>query len=354
MAGEDSAEVKNADAQELKKAGNDAFARGNWKMAVEHFSSAIKLDPTDQVFYSNRSGAYANLARYEEALRDALKCVELKPDWWKGWSRKGYAEYHLNEFGASEQSYERGMKLSPHEKSLVEGRDKARAAQQGTPMGDMQKLSTAEIQERLRSGLQRLSPEELQAELAKAGIDSNGKTREEMTELLVKAPQAAAAPKKQKKPCLSKCTERCLPEKKYLTPGEAYLERRRKLLAKWKDWDEARLKKRLQKLGEEPPKTDNRDELVDLLLQAEMKLLQEKADPQRLHKCGVICAVAVMILTFGAIVLFFVFGSESGDKEGLGSARRLHRISDLARPVAAELGVIRPGRGWDVRPSMRR
>jgi stress-induced-phosphoprotein 1 len=43
------------------------------------------------VFYSNRSGAYASLEKYQEALEDATKCVELKSDWAKGYVRKGLA-----------------------------------------------------------------------------------------------------------------------------------------------------------------------------------------------------------------------------------------------------------------------
>lgn len=323
---EGSAEAKRMEAQELKKAGNDAFARGDWKTAVDHFTGAIRLDPADQVFYSNRSGAYANLARYQEALQDAKKCVELKPDWWKAWSRKGHAEYHLNDFGASEQSYEEGIRLNPQEKSLTEGRDKARAAQRGTSLGDMQKLSTAEIAQRLRQGLEKLSVEDLRAEMAKANLKSAGKSREEMIELLVKteAPRATTASSGKSGSCLA----RCFPEKKYLTPGEKNLERRRKLLAKWKDWDEAKLRKRLKSLGEDAEvRCDDRDELVDVLLQAEMKHLEAKGDPQRMHKYGVYVAVAVMLVTFLGLAAFFVLSSgESSSKSETSGVSRRRRL----------------------------
>ena len=35
------------------------------------------------MFYSNRSAAYAKDSKYEQALVDARKCIELKPDWGK-------------------------------------------------------------------------------------------------------------------------------------------------------------------------------------------------------------------------------------------------------------------------------
>ena len=57
----------------------------------EKFSQAIELDSTNHVLYSNRSGAYASKKDFGHALEDANKVVEIKPDWAKGWGRKGAA-----------------------------------------------------------------------------------------------------------------------------------------------------------------------------------------------------------------------------------------------------------------------
>jgi stress-induced-phosphoprotein 1 len=40
-------------------------------IAVDAFTKAIELNPSDHVFYSNRSGAYASLQDYDSALEDA-------------------------------------------------------------------------------------------------------------------------------------------------------------------------------------------------------------------------------------------------------------------------------------------
>ena len=55
------------------------------------FSEAINIEPSNHVLYSNRSGAYASLKDFSKALEDANKVTELKPDWAKGWNRKGAA-----------------------------------------------------------------------------------------------------------------------------------------------------------------------------------------------------------------------------------------------------------------------
>ncbi len=78
-------------ALEFKKQGNGAFKSKNFEQAIELYTQAIELDPTDHVFYSNRSGCYTSLKKYEEAIQDGNKCIELKADWFKGYNRKAQA-----------------------------------------------------------------------------------------------------------------------------------------------------------------------------------------------------------------------------------------------------------------------
>lgn len=42
------------------------------------------MAPTDHILYSNRSGSYASLAKYDEALADAEKCISLNAGFAKG------------------------------------------------------------------------------------------------------------------------------------------------------------------------------------------------------------------------------------------------------------------------------
>jgi Flp pilus assembly protein TadD len=66
---------------ELKNKGNAAFSAGNFAEAIDLFTQAIAIDPTNHILYSNRSGAYASLGDFEKALEDGRKTVELKPEW---------------------------------------------------------------------------------------------------------------------------------------------------------------------------------------------------------------------------------------------------------------------------------
>jgi len=69
----------------------------------DKFSQAIELEPTNHVLYSNRSGAYASQKNFDKALEDATKTTELKPDWAKGWGRKGAALHGTGDLGKSRQ-----------------------------------------------------------------------------------------------------------------------------------------------------------------------------------------------------------------------------------------------------------
>jgi len=95
---------------------------------VGHFTDAIAADPTDHVFYSNRSASLASLRRYEEALADGRKCVELKPEWAKGYSRMGAAAVGLRDFAAAEAAYKEGLEKDPGSDLLKSGLAEAEAA----------------------------------------------------------------------------------------------------------------------------------------------------------------------------------------------------------------------------------
>ena len=55
----------------LKDAGNKAFAAKDYDKAIQLFTQAIEIDPSNHVLYSNRSAAYAGKHQYTEALQDA-------------------------------------------------------------------------------------------------------------------------------------------------------------------------------------------------------------------------------------------------------------------------------------------
>lgn len=120
-------------AQAAKAEGNKEFSAKNYKEAIKHFTEAISHDPTDHVFFSNRSACYASLEQYDKALEDGSECVKLKPDWAKGYTRKAHAEFFLKKFDDAAETYKAGLKLAPEDAALKEGLQKCMDAKYDLP-----------------------------------------------------------------------------------------------------------------------------------------------------------------------------------------------------------------------------
>lgn len=94
----------------------------------EKFGEAINADSSNHVLYSNRSGAYASLKQWEKALEDANKTTEIKPDWSKGWGRKGAALHGTGDLMGSVQAFDEALKLDPNNAQAKSGRDAVQRA----------------------------------------------------------------------------------------------------------------------------------------------------------------------------------------------------------------------------------
>ncbi|KAK7756879.1 Hsp90 cochaperone [Diatrype stigma] len=108
-------------ADELKALGNKAIAEKKFDEAIDAFTKAIEIEPSNHVFYSNRSAAYASKKDWTNALKDAEKTTEVKPDWPRGWGRKGAALHGAGDLLGASEAYEEGLKQDPNNAGLKSG-----------------------------------------------------------------------------------------------------------------------------------------------------------------------------------------------------------------------------------------
>jgi len=120
-------------ADAAKNQGNEFFKVKNYDEAIKHYSEGIGIDAKHHVCYSNRSACYAATGKWSEALQDAEKCIESKPDFAKGYSRKGAALYGAKKLEEAAAAYQEGIDKFPDDASLKQGLDSVRQAgsQQG-------------------------------------------------------------------------------------------------------------------------------------------------------------------------------------------------------------------------------
>ena len=95
--------------QELHRLGNEQYRRAEFHSALKSYSKALQHEPKNEKLYSNRSAAYFALQKYSKALKDAKRCVSLKPNWSRGYLRKGNALAGMGKLQQAESAYEEAL-----------------------------------------------------------------------------------------------------------------------------------------------------------------------------------------------------------------------------------------------------
>ncbi|RPD77241.1 protein prenylyltransferase [Lentinus tigrinus ALCF2SS1-7] len=74
------AEEAEPDADQIKEQGNAAFKAGRYQDAIDHYSRAIDLRPSEPTFWTNRAAAYMAQKRFKPALADCQQAAALQSD----------------------------------------------------------------------------------------------------------------------------------------------------------------------------------------------------------------------------------------------------------------------------------
>uniref|UniRef100_A0A023F8N7 Putative molecular co-chaperone sti1 n=1 Tax=Triatoma infestans TaxID=30076 RepID=A0A023F8N7_TRIIF len=110
----------NEEAIEYKEKGNSCVREEKYEEAILHYTHAIKLDPKNHSLYSNRSLAFLKISQYYHAHEDALEAIRLKPDWAKGYFRKGEVEAATFHFSDALLSYRCALELLPDDPTVTD------------------------------------------------------------------------------------------------------------------------------------------------------------------------------------------------------------------------------------------
>lgn len=111
----------------MKDQGNNALKEGKIEDAISLYTKAIELDPENHVLYSNRSAAYCKSSDYNKAVDDGDKVIKLKPDWPKGYSRKGAALSYQNKHEDAMMVYLEGLDKCPDNQQLKDAMKEAKS-----------------------------------------------------------------------------------------------------------------------------------------------------------------------------------------------------------------------------------
>ncbi|BFZ12299.1 hypothetical protein BsWGS_15338 [Bradybaena similaris] len=131
-----------------KEKGNTAFKEGNYPLAVQFYTEAIKRNPDDAKIYSNRAACYTKLMEFAMALKDSEDCIKLDPTFVKGYLRKGAILLAMKEPTKATLAYQKALELDPNNSEALEGYRKALMLENEDPEAVKQKaMSNPEVQQ---------------------------------------------------------------------------------------------------------------------------------------------------------------------------------------------------------------
>lgn len=109
--------------EEFKVKGNDAFKAKRYQEAIDWYTKAIAVDPNCEAagaLYSNRAASWQGLNKFEKAAEDADLCIKVRPDWLKGYFRKGVAMQSLGRFDDAQKAFQLALKVEPKNEEVME------------------------------------------------------------------------------------------------------------------------------------------------------------------------------------------------------------------------------------------
>ncbi|KAJ8452760.1 hypothetical protein Cgig2_005096 [Carnegiea gigantea] len=102
-------------ATDLEKKAKEAFIDDHFELAIELYSQAIDLNPSNAELYADRAQANIKLSNFTEAVADANRAIELDPSMAKAYLRKGTACMKLEEYQTAKTAFQAGALLAPED-----------------------------------------------------------------------------------------------------------------------------------------------------------------------------------------------------------------------------------------------
>ena len=88
-----------------------AFDKKDWDQVISLTSTAISMEPTNEVAYTNRAGAYTYKGLYDAAIKDCDKAIQINPYFGLAYNNRGFAFENTGQLEQSLSEYEMSCRL---------------------------------------------------------------------------------------------------------------------------------------------------------------------------------------------------------------------------------------------------
>ncbi|XP_041813827.1 outer dynein arm-docking complex subunit 4 [Chelmon rostratus] len=112
----------------LTAKGDWLYLKGEYKKAIESYTTALTLRRDDKTCFVGRSKCYLKMGQCEKALKDAESSLKEDRTFFEGLYQKAEALYYMGEFEFALVFYHRGQKLRPQIQEFRLGIQKAQEA----------------------------------------------------------------------------------------------------------------------------------------------------------------------------------------------------------------------------------
>lgn len=108
---------------QLKEAGNQAFAEGDWDKALSFYTQALNLieldTPEKAILYKNKAAVYLKVSDYEAAIKDCTTSLEICPNDPKALFRRCQAYEALEKFEEAYKDARQVHNLDKNNKAIA-------------------------------------------------------------------------------------------------------------------------------------------------------------------------------------------------------------------------------------------
>jgi len=106
-------QLKSSDAAGHNNRGFDYYQIGRYDQAISEFSKAIEINPRLAIPYNNRGAAYLSKGEYEQAILDLSKAIEIRPRLALAYSNRGWAYIKEWQYDQAISDFNKTIEIDP-------------------------------------------------------------------------------------------------------------------------------------------------------------------------------------------------------------------------------------------------
>ncbi|AKE65017.1 TPR domain protein, putative component of TonB system [Microcystis aeruginosa NIES-2549] len=102
--------------------GNLYYNQQKYELALADFNKAIDINPNFALAYNNRGLLYYNLQKYELALSDYSKAIDINPNFALAYNNRGLLYYNLQKYELALADYNQAIRINPNDADAYNNR----------------------------------------------------------------------------------------------------------------------------------------------------------------------------------------------------------------------------------------